>query len=38
MVMNPQQKKIKIEPVLKCHYDQIRYIHFFIFSDTIGLS
>ena len=23
---------------LKCHYDQIRDIHFFIFSDTIGLS
>ena len=23
---------------LKCHYDQILDIHFFIFSDTIGLS
>ena len=23
---------------LKCHYDQILDIHFFIFSDTVGLS
>ena len=26
------------EVLLKYHYDQILDIHFFIFSDTIGLS
>ena len=27
-----------IDVLLKCHYDQIRDIHFFTFSYTIGLS